>query len=101
MGEWKVIRACARAAMLTNRNGTHEKFCRVRVPRISMFPTVAVMEDRAMGREVGLQSSQNCFQGSSPSCTSMKVPPDTSLRLPTVMARFERASLIPPPHSMV
>jgi len=66
-----------------------------------MFPTVAVMEIRAMGREVGIQSSQNCFQGFSPSCTSMKVPPDTSLRLPTVMARFERAGLIPPPHSIV
>jgi len=32
VGEWRVIRACARAAMLTNRNGTHEIFCRVRVP---------------------------------------------------------------------
>jgi len=31
VGEWRVIRGCTRAAMLTNRNGIHKIFCRVRV----------------------------------------------------------------------
>lgn len=65
-----------------------------------MFPTVAVMEDRGMGKRAGLQSSQNCIQGFSPPCTGMDVPPTTLLRLSTVMARFEHAGLIPPPHSI-
>lgn len=32
-----MIRAYAKAAMLINRNGTHEIFCRIRVPRYLAF----------------------------------------------------------------